>query len=419
MKRKNIGIVAIGGGLLAAAFVAGGLLLKDGSGTTRVVVAGAAPTATAAVPQTPNGTADIAPDNGETIVVVDTSGGSEQPQQPQGDGGQLPQPHQPQGNGGQQPLPQPENPAPQPQPEPQPEPEPDVLVLNAPPSVVKVVPADDATGAARNSNIAVHFSEPMDRASAQAAFKMTNPLTPGVFSWNEADTVMTFNPNADFAYGAQVQYLLLDIAKDKAGASMAAGFEGTFKVIRRSTTTLYSQAGADGTVYAPAVDVFGPKAITNGLTFDVGTWQRGFVSFNLASLPADLTKIESAEFSIYQVSHDAAAYTASTGNLVLKSLTYGTLDVSDWGRAAHQFCLGPCVEMQVTLSASAADGWKGADVLGMVNLDWAQRASRNNQSQFRLQFVVENNGAGADVSATFATGQGNARPVLEITYLHP
>jgi hypothetical protein len=37
-------------------------------------------------------------------------------------------------------------------------------------------------------------------------------------------------------------------------------------------------------------------------------------------------------------------------------VTYGTLDASDWGKAADQFCLGICGDLQTTLSASAANG---------------------------------------------------------------
>lgn len=429
MNRKSIAIVAGAGGLLAAAFFAGSVLMKDGNGSTRVIAGGVTPVPgiSATVTVTPiaeNGPATTGTDpetdadnnNGNS----GSNGGSGSDNgQPQGAGnggnGGGGQPQQP------APEPEPENPEPEPQPEPEPEPEPEPdqpVILVAIPQVSKVSPTKDAIGIANSSNIVVTFSKAMNQASAQAAFAI-QPAIPGAFSWDASGKVMTFNPNANFAYGTEVSISVQSTATDLGGKTMKNDFSSEFRILRRSSTTLVSEAPVDGTVYAPAVQVLGDKAISNLQTFDVGTWQRGFVSFNLAMLPADLTKIEAAEFSIYQTAHDGGAYTAATGNLVIKSVTYGSLDASDWGRAANQFCLGPCVDLQVTVSNNALNGWKGADLLGMVNLDWANRADRNNKAQFRLQFVTENNGAGADVSASFATGHNGIRPTLEVTYLHP
>ncbi len=309
-------------------------------------------------------------------------------------------------------------PAPQPEVEPQPQPQPQPQPENVAPWVVKVIPATYMKGVALNANFVITFSEPMDRASAEAAFSFDEP-TPGKFSWNADSTVMTFNPDADFEYNDVPAWTLTNTAKDAQGKALKNKSVGEFSVMKLSKVVLKGQAAFDGTVYAPPVAVVGPKAIANENTFDVGTWQRGFISFDLGQLPEATTKIESAVLKVYQTDHDATAYSAATGKLNVQSVTYGTLDAGDWGRAMNQFCLGGCANLQSTLSTSAVNGWKTVDALGMVSLDWGMREERNLRSQFRLVFANENNGEGPKVSASFASGATAFAPQLEIEYVHP
>jgi hypothetical protein len=286
------------------------------------------------------------------------------------------------------------------------------------PWVLKVAPATYLKGVALNANFVITFSEPMDKASVEAAFSFDD-ATPGKFSWNADATVMTFNPDANFEYNDVPSWTLANTAKDAQGKALKSKSAGEFSVLKLSKVVLKGQAAFDGTVYAPAVQVLGPNAIANDNTFDVGTWQRGFVSFDLSQLPADTTKIESAELRVYQTQHDATAYTAATGKLNVQSVTYGTLDAGDWGRAMNQFCLGGCANLQSTLSTSAANGWKSVDALGMVGLDWGMREERGMRSQFRLVFANENNGDGPEVSVSIASGMTAYAPQLEIEYVHP
>jgi hypothetical protein len=86
--------------------------------------------------------------------------------------------------------PQPEAPqAPQPEPETevgQPEPPVVVELVNAAPSVVAATPSDGQIGVGLSPKVQVTFSEPMDKASVEAAFQMVAPVMAGTFSWNSA-----------------------------------------------------------------------------------------------------------------------------------------------------------------------------------------------------------------------------------------
>lgn len=408
MNRKNIAIAIGATGLVAAAFLAGSLLMNTGS-STRVIAGGVTPAAATATAAATDPNPEEQP--AESQHTQPDQGSTNQAEEPQGsdNGTEQPQPEEPQ--------PQEEEPE-APQPEPEEEEDDGGVVLVLLPSLKQITPADSTKGVAPAANIVLTFSKEMDKASVKQAFEVA-PAVPGAITWDASGKVMTFNPTADFAYGTDVQWTLAKTAKDAQGYALAKSYSGDFKVIRRSTTTLYSQPGADGTVYAPPVNVLGPRAIADGVSFKVGSWQRGFVSFDLSKLPADLTRLEAAVFAINQTGHTPGAY-VSTGNLVMKSVTYGFLDAGDWGKPANQFCLlGPCADMQVTLSTNALDGWKTADVLGMVNIDWANRETRNHLSQFRLQFTTENTGSGPDHSATFGSGAAALKPSLKITYLHP
>lgn len=153
---------------------------------------------------------------------------------------------------------------------------------------------------------------------------------------------------------------------------------------------------------------------------EVGTWQRGFVSFDLANLPGDLVQITAAQLSMYQAKHDDAAYTATTGKLMVESLPYGALDVGDFFKPATEICLPLCAALALELSDSQANGWKSANVLAIVNRDWNLRADLGSLSQFRLRFVKENNGAGPDVAiALNASEAGAGQPARTVTYTHP
>jgi alpha-2-macroglobulin len=88
------------------------------------------------------------------------------------------------------------------------------------PRAIEVRPGDKATLIARDTDIAVAFSQPMDRASTEKAFALTGPgggKAEGKFTWREDDRSFTFQPSL-LDYGA-----LYDISVDAAVAKAATG----------------------------------------------------------------------------------------------------------------------------------------------------------------------------------------------------
>jgi hypothetical protein len=234
---------------------------------------------------------------------------------------------------------------------------------------------------------------------------------------------MTFNPGVNLAYGTVVDVEISDHAEDESGLEMAADFASDFRIVRQKTETLYSQAAFDGHVYAPAVEVLGSHVDSDEVTLQVGTWQRGFLSFNLSGLPEDLTFIQSAEVTVYQSQHSAGAYGLETGKLMLQSVSYGTLTAGDWGIGAFSFCNGLCAmpfPSQYQLSDSAANGFKSVNVIGAVRQDWHHRDERGERAQFRLKFQAENNGSGPNEWVKIIASEGVLFvPSLQVTYLYP
>ncbi|MFO7320100.1 MAG: Ig-like domain-containing protein [Chloroflexota bacterium] len=67
-----------------------------------------------------------------------------------------------------------------------------------PPQIVEVTPGIGQTGVPLDSTIAITFSEPMDRASVEAAFALLegSVAVPGTIGWSDDSTSLTFTPDA-------------------------------------------------------------------------------------------------------------------------------------------------------------------------------------------------------------------------------
>jgi subtilisin len=117
----------------------------------------------------------------------------------------------------------------------------------AAPAVSSIAPASGSTGVAASTTVAVTFSEPMDRASAQAAFTLRRSsdgaAVAGSFSWS--GTTMTFRPSAALAGGTTYTARVGTGARDAAGNPMGAEHASTFTTAAAVTTvTAYPSATA-------------------------------------------------------------------------------------------------------------------------------------------------------------------------------
>ena len=87
---------------------------------------------------------------------------------------------------------------------------------NTPPSVVSTFPANGAVGVPTNTQIRVTFSEPMDTASAEAAFRIT-PAVVGKFEWVGDNAVMYWKPDTVLSVQTSYAFRVETTATDVAG----------------------------------------------------------------------------------------------------------------------------------------------------------------------------------------------------------
>ncbi len=302
-----------------------------------------------------------------------------------------------------------------------------------PPTVSSTSPTSGQQGAERRPNIVVTFSEPVDKASAQAAFSITSPsgFNSGVYSWDAAGTMMTYRPDATFNHAQNVSWRVSTAAKDLAGNAMTADVTRSFRVRRQTTVKLFSVATLDGNI--SNTGTVQTSGLFDGTVGDLNdnTYRRGFLSFNLSSLPADLIAINTATLNVYQAIVAGNPY-GKMGNLMAESVNYGSsLVAGDFETAVlkttqctYTFPQGITCSLKDerrTLSTNANLEFKSTTATLKVRDDWTNRAARGNRSQYRLKTTQNVSPDGVGDLIIFGTGDASEdfRPYLQITYEHP
>lgn len=306
------------------------------------------------------------------------------------------------------------------------------------PAVVSSSPAAAATGVVQQPSIAITFNEAVDKVSAQTAFQIVSPVSArgGLFGWSGDGLTMTYTPPAALAYGTVVQWQLTTALQCLGGISLAAQVDRSFTVIREGAATLYGVSGLDGYIWNDLGVYQGTGIFVGDGTSN--NYERGFLAFDLSAIPASATAVTAATLNAYQYYVPTASpYAALGGNLLAQSVDYGTsLTAADFetpvltydGLRCSLLCNPLCRKVcsfgtwddQVTLSSSAALGWKSVDVTGKVERDRAVRATRGNRSQFRLKFPTNTNLDGVyNAVGIYAGEAATNRPYLSVTYLYP
>jgi subtilisin len=162
------------------------------------------------------------------------------------------------------------------------------------PATTAVSPADGATAVTTGSAVSVTFSEPMDKASAQAAFSLTRAsdgaAIAGSFSWS--GSTLTFRPAAALAEGTDYRATVGPGARDLAGNELGTSRAWTFRTLTTVTalpgsTVIESGTWRSGSASSLRADdnVFYDVSSTTGST-RTSSWQGRFtgVARDLRSL---------------------------------------------------------------------------------------------------------------------------------------
>ncbi|HEX8700769.1 MAG TPA: Ig-like domain-containing protein [Myxococcaceae bacterium] len=295
-----------------------------------------------------------------------------------------------------------------------------------PPTVLGSTPGAAAVGVARNASITVVFSEPMDKPAAQAAFDITSPggFNSGVFDWNAAGTEMTFNPDTDFPYGAEVSWRVTTTAEDLAGNTLGSEVTSTFRVIRINTVTIDFNPQTSGSASAP--DYWKQSHFYSSA--EVGDWssnttRRLFIGFTLDALPDNLVQITNAKLKWYISGRNGDPF-GVLGRLLIERVYIGNQialstaeTVNPEARVQYE---SPALSPPIFVTSSELTTSGIFDVTSFVALDWQDRSNRSSKrSQFRLRFEVptDNDSSFDEVYSSEATSPKLAE--LEVTYQYP
>ncbi len=302
-------------------------------------------------------------------------------------------------------------------------PAPDTL----PPTVLSTTPSHAAIGVPRDTLIEVLFSEPMDRASVQAAFAVTSPagLNSGSFAWNESETVMTYTLPSTTAYGTSVTWSLSSLAKDKAGNALAEGAQREFRVVRQaSLTTPFLTIMSGSVVGAP--DYIRPPNVYNLEYLGDDILNRGhrlFLGFKLNALPADLIRINRSTLKWWSSIQLGQPF-EKLGPLLLEPVNIGDeLPYSSYEGGDNSAVAAAYNTLALSAGFAIAQSEVGApghfDVTPYVTRDWASRAERNHRSQFRLRFTTETNNDRVTDDLRSDAGNHPTLAELEVVYEYP
>lgn len=182
------------------------------------------------------------------------------------------------------------------------------------PTILEVLPEDGAIGVAAGDPILVLFSEPMDKASTQAAYQSADiPAGSVTFSWNDAGDALTITPNdpLDYAEGTSAAttdalsyaFTISSAGESEGGVSLEDDTEVSFSTLRRLSLSYTQDTNLSGRIrdLGGATLLAGSYSLGDNTINDTG---RGFVTFDVSSLPEGPVTVEDgnlhARFSTVQ-----------------------------------------------------------------------------------------------------------------------
>jgi hypothetical protein len=293
------------------------------------------------------------------------------------------------------------------------------------PTVVSVSPASGAAGVREDATVVFVFSEPMDQLSVQNSVD-TSALGGVTFAWSDGGTTLTITPDAPLAYAegagndpdatAAIQY---DVTvgtggADEAGNVLAVGAQTVFTTLKSMSTTFgrdNALTGA-GTPDGVTTDADDFCYVGDDALGAAAKGYRGYITMDLAALPATAVEIVSATLEGAQLAEIGNPYgaLADSAGLILEHAVF-TLGDSNADNAAFN---GTPLS-QVGTFADAGDTNLSVDVTPQVQDDLAHRGERSSRSQYRLRFSQFTN---LDATADYVL-IGRDELALDVVYLVP
>jgi hypothetical protein len=295
------------------------------------------------------------------------------------------------------------------------------------PTIVSVTPTNNSKGVANNATIVITWSEPMNKASAQASFQCPDLAGKVTFDWPSA-TAMTVTPSEPLVYAqgkhadlatlqAKSYAITLNTsAQDLAGNALAKTYTSKFSTLRRVTWSVSALTNANIYVLTSAGTVGlgdSDSGVHVGDQAD-NSWQRMAVQFDLSGIPAAATGVVYATFSMPMTM--TASWTGKPLGLPFANLGKVVLDHIQTPKIDSSALLLEPLRRVGDLATAATPAVKTLEATTAIADDLAKRAQRKNHSQFRAQFTTTTNG---DSSADAVFFGYNADATLSVDYLIP
>ena len=291
-----------------------------------------------------------------------------------------------------------------------------------PPTVLSVDPPNGATGIKSDAIIVINFSEKMDKEVTRAAYQSLDlPSSDVTFTWNDEGTVLEIVSDNFLEYAKgndptiaakRYAFSLSAVAKDTSGNALSP-FDSSFSTLKLVTAQLPGVADQDGYIYSDGTFDFDEQYLLLG-DYNDNTGIRGFLSFDLSSIPEG-SDISNASLYVYKGRVFNAPYD-TLGSVSLARSEYreggGLLDYERPVSNPRMF----------DTASSPASGWLNGDVTSDVQVDYDNRQTNNNRSQYRLSFSVTTDNDNLSDFVQFETaehGSPDFAPYIQINYFTP
>ncbi len=261
------------------------------------------------------------------------------------------------------------------------------------PVVVEVSPVNGANGVRADAPIVVRFSEPMDRASTEAAYQSEGiPSASVAFEWSEDDTVLSILPGAPLEYGSgtdpelvparRLSYFISASAASQAGEALSRTYEFSFSLLRQIELTVFAVQNRDLSGSFRSNDTYGGgqcardqvnMCVGDARVAGASEQSRGFISFELPPLPDSVVEVGAA--LNLEITGMAGNPFAGLGGLVLEHIRFDAI-------GADAFSASALDEMGLI----ASEGGTGTLISADVSSALAADSDAGSLTQYRLRF---------------------------------